>query len=173
MYWPRSRGETRSPMIAMALTIRPPAPSPWMARNVISMAMDWDSPASAEPARKITMAVMNSLFRPYMSPSFPYSGVVMVDASTYAVTTQDRCATPPRLPTMRGSAVPTMSWSSMASMMARSSPGSTTSTSRRIFMLGPGLAPGAVAAASVSVMPTPGMNGYLLADRLAWGTRLG
>ena len=74
---------------------------------------------------------------------------------------------------MRGSAVPTMSWSSMASMMARSSPGSTTRTSRRIFMLGSGLAPGAVAAASVSVMPTPGMNGYLLADRLAWGTRLG
>ena len=41
-----------------------------------------DSPAAAEPARKITMAVMNSFLRPYMSPSFPYSGVVMVDAST-------------------------------------------------------------------------------------------
>ena len=138
-------------MIAMALTIRPPAPSPWTARNVMSSAIDWDSPAAAEPARKITMAAMNSLLRPYMSPSFPYSGVVMVDASTYAVTTQDRCATPPRLPTMRGSAVPTMSWSSMASMMARSRPGSTTSTSRRIFM--PPC--GAVGAACVSVMPDP------------------
>ena len=122
-------------MIAMALTIRPPAPSPWMARKVISMAMDWDSPASAEPARKITMAVMNSFLRPYMSPSFPYSGVVMVDASTYAVTTQDRWATPPRSPTMRGSAVPTMSWSSMASMMASSRPGSTTRISRRMPIL--------------------------------------
>ena len=69
-------------MIAMALTIRPPAPSPWIARNMISSAIVWDRQASADPARKITIAVMNSRLRPYMSPSLPYSGVVMVEAST-------------------------------------------------------------------------------------------
>src|ERR1700759_4197558 len=41
----------------------------------------------------------------------------------YAVTTQDRCATPPRSPTIRGSAVLTMRLSSMASKMAISRPG--------------------------------------------------
>ena len=33
---PRSRGETTSPIAAWALTIRPPPPSPWIARNAIS-----------------------------------------------------------------------------------------------------------------------------------------
>ncbi len=48
----------------------------------------------------------------------------------YAVTTQDRCATPPRSPTIRGSAVLTIRLSSMASKIASSSPGSTIITSR-------------------------------------------
>ena len=58
-------------MIAMALTMRPPAPRPWIARNVMSSAIDCDRPASADPARNTTMATMNSFFRPYMSPSLP------------------------------------------------------------------------------------------------------
>ena len=69
-------------MIAIALTIRPPAPRPWTARNAMSSAIVWDRPASAEPTRKTTIAAMNSFLRPYMSPSFPYSGVVTVEAST-------------------------------------------------------------------------------------------
>src|SRR5580693_8663504 len=48
----------------------------------------------------------------------------------YAVTTQDRCATPPRSPTIRGSAVLTIRLSSMASRMASSSPGRMIITSR-------------------------------------------
>src|SRR5579859_3064846 len=54
----------------------------------------------------------------------------------YAVTTQDRCATPPRSPTIRGSAVPTMRLSSIASSIASSSPGSTIMTSRRLAHAG-------------------------------------
>src|SRR4249920_2506938 len=48
----------------------------------------------------------------------------------YAVTTQDKCATPPRSPTIRGSAVLTMRLSSMASRIAISSPGRMIITSR-------------------------------------------
>ncbi len=60
-----------SPMIACAPTISPPAPIPWRARKPISSPIDWLSPASIEPARKIRIAAMNSGFRPTMSPSFP------------------------------------------------------------------------------------------------------
>jgi hypothetical protein len=44
-------GETTSPTIAIAVTIRPPPPSPWMARNAISWPMDCASPQSTEPTR--------------------------------------------------------------------------------------------------------------------------
>ena len=71
MYRPRSRGATMSPSVAIAPTISPPAPSPWMARKVISSAIDCDRPDSADPIRKITIAKTKSFFRPYMSPSLP------------------------------------------------------------------------------------------------------
>ena len=64
-------------MMAWAPTISPPAPIPWIARNAMSSAMDWDSPDSTEPTRKITMASWKSAFRPKRSPSFPHSGVEM------------------------------------------------------------------------------------------------
>ena len=35
-------------------------------------------PHSAEPTRKIVIAASRSGRRPYMSPSFPYSGTVIV-----------------------------------------------------------------------------------------------
>ena len=54
---------------------------PWTARNAINCSMVWESPASAEPIRKITIAAWKNVFRPYMSPSLPHSGVEMVDAS--------------------------------------------------------------------------------------------
>ena len=60
-----------SPIVAIAPTISPPAPRPWMARKAISWAIVWDRPDSADPARKIRIATMKNLFRPYMSPSLP------------------------------------------------------------------------------------------------------
>ncbi len=69
-------------MVARAPTMRPPAPRPWMARNAMSWSMEWARPDSAEPIRKITIAIISSRLRPYRSPSLPYSGVVTVEAST-------------------------------------------------------------------------------------------
>lgn len=66
--------------MAMESTISPPPPSPWRARNPMSCGMSWATPQSTEPARKITMAVWNSFFRPYWSPSLPQSGVAAVAA---------------------------------------------------------------------------------------------
>ena len=75
-------------------------------------------PHSAEPIRKMTIDAWNSVLRPNWSPSLPHSGVDAVVASRYAVTTQDRWLRPPRSPTMVGSAVATMVWSSAASRIA-------------------------------------------------------
>lgn len=80
-YLPRSRGVTRSPTIAIDSTMSPPPPSPWSARNPISWGMFWAIPQSAEPIRKITIAVWKSFLRPYWSPSLPHSGVAAVAAS--------------------------------------------------------------------------------------------
>jgi hypothetical protein len=63
-YRPRSRGETRSPMIAMTPTTRPPAPSPCRARKPINMSMLVDMPDNAEPTRKITIDAMKMFLRP-------------------------------------------------------------------------------------------------------------
>ncbi len=63
------------------------------------------------------MAARKTGFRPYMSPSFPYIGVDTVDASRYAVTTHERWFSPPRSPTIVGSAVATIVWSSAARNM--------------------------------------------------------
>ena len=120
-YLPRSRGGTMSPTIAIDSTISPPPPRPWRARKPISCGMFCAMPHSAEPIRKITMAVWKSFLRPYWSPSLPHRGVAAVEASRYAVTTQDRCSRPPRSLTMVGSAVETMVWSSAASSMPSSS----------------------------------------------------
>ena len=64
-----------------APTIRPPPPSPWMARDAISSIIEWARPDSAEPIRKITIEAWKNIFRPYMSPSLPHSGVDTVEAS--------------------------------------------------------------------------------------------
>ena len=81
-YRPRSRGGTRSPMIAIAPTSRPPAPSPCSARNPISCAMLCAAPDSAEPIRKITIEVRKMLLRPYRSLILPHSGVETLVPST-------------------------------------------------------------------------------------------
>ena len=80
------------------------------------MLRDW--PHSAEPTRKITIAPRNRYLRPYWSPSLPQTCVVAVEASMYAVTTQDRWDRPPRSLTIVGSAVDTIVWSSAASSIA-------------------------------------------------------
>src|SRR5262245_20615467 len=76
--------------------------------------MFWLSPQSAEPITNTTSAPWSTTFRPYMSPSFPATGVVIVDASRYAVTTHDSFSIPPRLPTIVGNAVDTIVESSDA-----------------------------------------------------------
>ena len=53
------------------ITINPPAPRPWMARKAMSCVIDWDIPASTDPIKKVTMANWNTIFRPYMSDTFP------------------------------------------------------------------------------------------------------
>src|SRR5215471_2473703 len=79
MYWPRSRGDTRSPMVAIAPVSKPPAPRPCSARNAMSWSIECARPDSAEPIRKMTIAVMSQRLRPYRSPSLPYNGVVTDD----------------------------------------------------------------------------------------------
>jgi hypothetical protein len=69
-----------SPTTAIVVTISPPAPSPCSARNAISSVMFWLIPQSAEPTRKMTIAVCRTSLRPYRSPSLPHSGVDTVEA---------------------------------------------------------------------------------------------
>src|SRR5689334_10367661 len=59
-----------------------------------------------------------------------------VDATRYAVTTHDRWFRPPRSPTMVGSAVATMVWSSAASSMPSMSPPRMTMICRWVYVLG-------------------------------------
>src|SRR5215468_1666566 len=94
---------------------------PWIARNAISSRIVCDSPASADPMRKMTIEASKNVLRPYRSPSLPHSGVDTVDASRYAVTTQDRWDSPCRSPAIVGSAVATIVWSSAASSIPSSS----------------------------------------------------
>ena len=63
-YRPRSRGLTTSAMIAMASTMRPPAPTPWTARKAMSVPIEVAMPDSTLPARKMTMAAWNRRLRP-------------------------------------------------------------------------------------------------------------
>src|SRR4029453_17195372 len=59
------------------------------------------------------------------SPGLPSSGPTTVDASRYEVTTHERCSRPPRSPTIVGSAVDTIVWSSAARNMPRPSAANT------------------------------------------------
>ncbi len=63
-YRDRSRGGTRSPMIASASENKPPAPSPWTARNAASWYIDPANEQAAEPSTKIVMAATKKRLRP-------------------------------------------------------------------------------------------------------------
>src|SRR3954471_13588218 len=108
--------------MAMASVIRPPAPSPWRARNAISSPSVWATPLSAEPARKTTIAAWNRGLRPWRSLTRPQMGIETVAPRRYAVTTHESWSIPPRSPTIVGSAVATIVWSSEASSIASSRP---------------------------------------------------
>ncbi len=70
-YLPRSEGLKMSPMMAIEIGKRAPAPRPWSARNAISCHICWESPDSAEPTRKMTTPVRNIGRRPNRSESLP------------------------------------------------------------------------------------------------------
>ena len=72
--------------------------------------------------RNTTNPTWSTILRPYRSPSFPYSGVTIVCASRYAVTTQLMCSNPPSSPTIVGRAVETIVLSSAASSITSTRP---------------------------------------------------
>ncbi len=78
-------------MLAMTTwtsAVRPPTPRPWIARAPISTSMDGASPATIEPAPKITSALWTSTFLLNRSASLPQIGVEAVIVSRVATTTQ-------------------------------------------------------------------------------------
>ena len=111
-YWPRSRSGMTSAISAVDVTVSAPPPSPCTARNVISSSMLFASPQKNEPTMNTSTPSWNTRLRPNRSPNFPASTVDTVSASMYAVTTQLTWPAPPRSPTMVGSAVDTIVWSS-------------------------------------------------------------
>ncbi|SDP31692.1 hypothetical protein SAMN04487981_12036 [Streptomyces sp. cf386] len=100
---------------AIAVTIRPPAPTPCIARQTISSVMLEARPHRNEPVMNTIAETWKTTLRPNMSPNLPTRTVATVSASRYDVTTHDMCSAPPRSDTIVGSAVPTIVWSSAAS----------------------------------------------------------
>src|SRR3954454_644864 len=94
-----------------------------------------------------------------MSPSLPYSGVTTVTARRYAVTTHERCSRPPSSPTIVGSAVDTIVWSSDASSMTSIRPLTTSRIERRSAGRSPSTA--AVAAVLIPAL-LPGALGFVV-----------
>jgi hypothetical protein len=50
--------------MAMASTINPPPPTPWIARKAISWPIVWAAPHSRLPTRKTMIAAWNRRLRP-------------------------------------------------------------------------------------------------------------
>jgi len=109
-------------MIAWDSRINPPPPSPCTARPAMSVVMSWDRPPITEPTMKMLMAPMKRPLRPIRSPSFPYTGIMTVEARMYAVVTQTMWLTPFNSPTMVGKAVLKIIWSSEARSIVIISP---------------------------------------------------
>ena len=110
----------------MDVTMSPPAPIPCSARIPTSHVMFSARPHRNEPITKMPVLTWKTSFRPNRSPNFPASAAAIVSVSRYAVTTQDRCPAPPSSPTIVGSAVETIVWSSAArNMPSRTVPNTT------------------------------------------------
>ncbi len=101
-------------MTAVAVTTSRPPPNPCTARQPISHVIPGASPHIAEAPTNRPAASWKTRLRPNWSPNFPASTVAIVFASRYDDTTHDRCSAPPRSPTIVGSAVETIVWSSAA-----------------------------------------------------------
>ena len=93
--------------------------------------------------------------RPNRSPNLPASTVAIVSASRYDDTTQVRWSAPPRSPTIVGSAVDTIVWSSAASSIP-SSTVTKTRFIRRRSMATSGIGAGAASIATRQVWPYQG-----------------
>ncbi len=111
-----------SPMIASTSDIRPPAPSPWNARNQASSVIDVANEQAAEPTTKMPMAVRKYGLRPCRSDSLPYSGVVIVEVIRYAVVAHACWLRPCRSSEIVRIAVLTIVWSRAARNMPSSRP---------------------------------------------------
>ncbi len=78
-------------MAAITITTsdcNPPRPRPCSDRQMISWSTDWEKPASTEPTVNTVMAICTSSFLLTRSESLPQIGVLAVEASRVAVTTQ-------------------------------------------------------------------------------------
>src|ERR1700710_2727085 len=97
-YLPRSRRGTMSAINAVAVTVRPPAPTPWTARHDTSQPIDSASAHISEAATKSPALSWKISLRPNRSPNLPARTVAMVSVSRYDVTTHHTCDPPPRPP---------------------------------------------------------------------------
>jgi len=68
-------------MIAVAVTMRPPAPKPWTARNAIRPVMVSVQPHRKLPTMKRATLIRNAGLRPKRSPNLPIRAVMIVSAS--------------------------------------------------------------------------------------------
>ena len=83
-YLPRSRSGMTSAISAVAVTIRPPAPKPWTARQRDQPASCcWRARRAAEPTTKMPAPTWKTSLRPNRSPNLPASTVAIVSASRY------------------------------------------------------------------------------------------
>src|SRR4051812_10174916 len=119
-------------------------PTPWITRKPISMPMDWERPASAEPVTKTTMASWTSSFLLKRSESLPQIGVAAVAARSAAVTTQVYCDwVPSSLEVIVGSALATMVELSRPTNSASSRPLRASNVSRLVIAAVPAAGVGA------------------------------
>ena len=104
-----------SPIAAIVTTISPPPPSPWSARKTISsvhvLAQAAQRRADEEDHDRRLQDDLPAVEVAELAVQRPDDG----RREQVAVTTHDRCSIPPRSPTIVGSAVETIVWSSDAS----------------------------------------------------------
>jgi hypothetical protein len=63
----------------MAMGCSAAAPSPWKPRKAINWFMFCATPQAAEPIKNRTIPIRKMIFRPKISESFPYIGIITVE----------------------------------------------------------------------------------------------